>query len=87
LSKDYRFLLENHNTLKGSLKESESGEGKSEDSCKSDKAETVVKDYVVANAKDYPVLAGRMAEKGQTTNVKDYVLANAEDYPVLAARM
>jgi hypothetical protein len=67
LSKDYRFLLENHNTLKGSLKESESDEGKSEDSCKSDKAETVVKgqttnvkDYVLANAEDYPVLAARM---------------------------
>ncbi len=49
------------------------------------KEPTVVKDYVLANAKDYPVLAGRMA--GCTTIVKDYVVANAKDYPVLAGRM
>ncbi len=50
------------------------------------KEPTVVKDYVLANAKDYPVLAGRMAS-GPTTVVKDYVVANAKDYPVLAGRM
>jgi hypothetical protein len=48
-----------------------------------------VKQHVMDNAKDYPLLASRLCKKPEkgTTVVKDFVLANAKDYPTLAASM